>query len=153
VKLAGIGKTGEPGAKDLNMEEPRKLVHLSRQLIRWGDMDAYGHVNNTVYFRYMEQARVEWLETVGYRCNAEQEAPVIVHADCSFLLPLSYPGTIEVHVFAGNAGRSSLMTFYELRLQGDDRLYAEGSAKIVWINPASGKSASLPDCLRQLAAG
>jgi acyl-CoA thioester hydrolase len=116
-------------------------------------MDAYGHVNNTVYFRYMEQARVEWLETVGYRCNAEQEAPVIVHADCSFLLPLSYPGTIEVHVFAGNAGRSSLMTFYELRLQGDDRLYAEGSAKIVWINPASGKSASLPDCLRQLAAG
>jgi acyl-CoA thioester hydrolase len=135
------------------MEHPRKLVHTSRQLIRWGDMDAYGHVNNTVYFRYMEQARVEWLEALGYRCNAEQEAPVIVHADCSFLLPLNYPGTIEVRVFAGNAGRSSLMTFYELRLQGDDRLYAEGGAKIVWINPASGKSVSLPDCLRQLAAG
>ena len=56
-------------------------------------------------------------------------------------------------MFAGNAGRSSLMTFYELRLQDDDRLYAEGSAKIVWVNPASGKSVSLPDCLRQLAAG
>ena len=55
-------------------------------------------------------------------------------------MPLSYPGTIEVHVFAGNAGRSSLVTFYELRLQGDDRLYAEGSAKIVWINPASGNA-------------
>jgi acyl-CoA thioester hydrolase len=153
VKLAGIGKTREPGAMDLNMEHPRKLVHTSRQIIRWGDMDAYGHVNNTVYFRYMEQARVEWLEAVGYRCNAEQEAPVIVHADCSFLLPLSHPGNIEVHVFAGNAGRSSLMTFYELCLQGDERLYAKGSAKIVWVNPASGKSVSLPDCLRRLAAG
>jgi acyl-CoA thioester hydrolase len=33
--------------------------------VRWGDMDAYGHVNNTVYFRYMEQVRVEWLEQMG----------------------------------------------------------------------------------------
>ena len=134
------------------MEHRRKLIHITKMPIRWGDMDAYGHVNNTVYFRYMEQARVEWLESVGYRCNAEQEAPVIVHADCSFLLPLGYPGSIEVGVFAGNAGRSSLMTFYELRLQGDDQLYAEGSAKIVWVNPTSGKSVNLPDCLRRLAA-
>jgi len=134
------------------MEHSGKLVHLSHQLIRWGDMDAYEHVNNTVYFRYMEQARVEWLEAAGYHCNARQEAPVIVHADCSYLLPLSYPGTVEVRLFAGHAGRSSLLTFYELRLQGDDRLYAEGSAKIVWISPVSGKSVNLPDSLRQLVA-
>ncbi|MFZ1624153.1 MAG: thioesterase family protein [Gammaproteobacteria bacterium] len=134
------------------MEHSGKLVHLSHQLIRWGDMDAYEHVNNTVYFRYMEQARVEWLEAAGYHCNARQEAPVIVHADCSYLLPLSYPGTVEVRLFAGHAGRSSLLTFYELRLQGDDRLYAEGSAKIVWINPVSGKSVNLPESLRQLVA-
>lgn len=134
------------------MEHSGKLVHLSHQRIRWGDMDAYEHVNNTVYFRYMEQARVEWLETAGYHCNARQEAPVIVHADCSYLLPLSYPGTVEVCLFAGHAGRSSLLTFYELRLQGDDRLYAKGSAKIVWINPVSGKSVNLPESLRQLVA-
>jgi len=135
------------------MSHSRKLIHLSHQTIRWGDMDAYEHVNNTVYFRYMEQARVEWLETVGYHCNPKQEAPVIVHADCSFLLPLSYPGIVEVRMFAGHPGRSSLVTFYELRRQGDDRLYAEGSAKIVWINPASGKSVNLPEALRRLAAG
>ena len=119
------------------MEHPRKLIHVSHIPIRWGDMDAYEHVNNTVYFRYMEQARVEWLQTVGYRCNAQQEAPVIIHAACTFLLPLGYPGTVDVHMFAGHAGRSSLLSYYELRLQDDDRLYAEGSAKIVWINPAS----------------
>ncbi|MCL4791042.1 MAG: acyl-CoA thioesterase [Gammaproteobacteria bacterium] len=135
------------------MAQPRKLIHISHQTIRWGDMDAYEHVNNTIYFRYMEQARVEWLEAVGYRCNARQEAPVIVHADCSFLLPLSYPGIVEVRMFAGHPGRSSLVTFYELCRQGDDRLYAEGSAKIVWIDPASGKSVSLPEALRRLAAG
>jgi acyl-CoA thioester hydrolase len=45
------------------MEHRKKLVHVTHIPIRWGDMDAYGHVNNTVYFRYMEQARVEWLES------------------------------------------------------------------------------------------
>ena len=135
------------------MKHPRKLVHVSLQAIRWGDMDAYEHVNNTIYFRYMEQARVAWLATVGYQCNPKQEAPVIVHADCSFLFPLNDPGTVEVRLFAGQAGRSSLPTFYELRLQGDEKLHAEGSAKIVWINPASGKSVSLPESLRRLAAG
>ena len=33
--------------------------------IRWGDMDAFGHVNNTVYFRYMEQVRISWFEQIG----------------------------------------------------------------------------------------
>ena len=44
------------------MEHRRKLIHITKMPIRWGDMDAYGHVNNTIYFRYMEQARVEWIE-------------------------------------------------------------------------------------------
>lgn len=121
--------------------------------IRWGDMDAYEHVNNTVYFRYMEQARVEWLETIGYRCNARQEAPVIVQASCTYLAPLSYPGTVVVHMYAGHTGRSSLLTSYELRREDDQVLYAEGTAKVVWINPTTGKSVPLPEALRQLVTG
>ena len=46
-------------------EGARHLLITSRMPVRWGDMDAYGHVNNTVYFRYMEQVRVEWLEQMG----------------------------------------------------------------------------------------
>lgn len=132
------------------MESRRKLIHVTRMAIRWGDMDAYEHVNNTVYFRYMEQARVEWLEEVGYTCNARQEAPVIINASCTFLVPLSYPGVVEVRMFAGHAGRSSVPTYYELRLQGDETLRAEGAAKVVWMNPASGKSVRLPEALRRL---
>lgn len=134
------------------MESRRKLIHVTHIDIRWGDMDAYEHVNNTVYFRYMEQARVEWLERVGYRCNARQEAPVIINASCTFLVPLSYPGVIEVRMFAGHVGRSSVPTHYELRLQGDDTLCAEGAAKVVWMNPATGKSVPLPDALRRLVS-
>jgi acyl-CoA thioester hydrolase len=132
------------------MESHRKLIYTTRIVIRWGDMDAYRHVNNTVYFRYMEQARVEWLEGMGYACNMDQEAPVIIDAQCTFRLPLTYPGTVEVKLFAGHAGRSSVPTYYEIGLEGDERVYAEGAAKVVWMNPQTGKSVPLPEALRRL---
>src|SRR5262249_4596236 len=49
------------------MTATRTAVHSTTLPIRWGDMDAQGHVNNTVYFRYMEQARIEWLDQVRER--------------------------------------------------------------------------------------
>lgn len=130
------------------METKRKLILISHIPIRWGDMDAYGHVNNTVYFRYMEQARCEWLEQLGYTVGPVGEGPVIVNASCTFLLPLTYPGTVEVKLFAGHPGRSSIPTHYELRLVGDDTLYATGESKVVWIDTGSGKSAPIPESLR-----
>lgn len=134
------------------MESHRTLIHTSTVPIRWGDMDALNHVNNTIYFRYMEQARVEWAENLGRRVSAEQETIVIVNASCTFLVPLTYPGTVEVRMYAGQAGRSSVSTYYEIRLLGDDTLYAEGAAKIVFMNPATGKSVPLPEELRRQIA-
>lgn len=134
------------------METQRTLIHTTAIPIRWGDMDAMHHVNNTVYFRYMEQARVEWLERLGFAVNPGQEAAVIINASCTFLVPLTHPGVVEVRMFAGRAGRSSFPTYYELRLAGEDMLCAEGAAKIVWMNPATGKSVPIPDTLRQLIA-
>lgn len=127
----------------------RRLVHTSRQVVRWGDMDYYGHVNNTVYFRYFEQARVEWLEEAGFVVSPQAETgAVIINASCTFLIPVNYPATVQVNVYAGEPGRSSVMTWYELYLEGDDRLYAEGAAKVVWMEPRSGKSVPIPDTLR-----
>lgn len=127
------------------VEHFRQLVLTSRQPIRWGDMDALGHVNNTVYFRYMEQARVEWLDRTGIVLGAGgEEGVVIVNASCTFLLPLTYPGEVEVRMFFGKPGRSSLPTFYEIYKTGEEALYAEGAAKMVWVSLATGKSAPLP---------
>jgi acyl-CoA thioester hydrolase len=128
------------------MDHPRTLIHTSLIPIRWGDMDAIGHVNNTVYFRYMEQNRVEWFEAMKFGVGVQHnETPVIVNASCTFMIPFTYPGTVECRMYAGHPGRSSLPTTYELRLVGDDKLYAEGAAKIVWMNPATGKSVPLPE--------
>lgn len=134
------------------MEHKRKLIYATILPIRWGDMDAMNHVNNTVYFRYMEQARIEWLESLGYGTGQHtDEGPVIVNAGCTYLVPLVYPGNVELRMFIGHPGRSSLPTHYELRLQGNEKLYATGDAKMVWINPASGRSIPLPGNMRALA--
>lgn len=128
------------------MTTARFLVHTSTQVIRWGDMDVFGHVNNTVYFRYMEQARIEWLyaqaKAVGHIGN---DGPVIVNASCNFLLPLVYPGEVEVRMYLGPPGRSSVGSFYEILVAG--KMYADGAAKIVWIDRASGRSIPLPELI------
>jgi acyl-CoA thioester hydrolase len=133
------------------MTSARKLVHSVSIPIRWGDMDAQGHVNNIVYFQYMEQARVEWLESLRERVgDVGGLGSVIVNASCTFLFPLLYPGVIDVRMFVDTAGRSSLDTHYELWMS--DRKYAEGSARIVWIDVHTQRSAPLPDRLRAIWA-
>lgn len=134
------------------MEHPHHPVHVTRIPVRWGDMDALGHVNNTVYFRYMEQARIDWLaDTFGITDIVKvEEGPVIINASCTFLKPITYPATVEIRTLIGKPGRSSLPTFYEIRCVGDETLYAEGTAKIVWWNPNTGKSLQLPDAFRAL---
>jgi acyl-CoA thioester hydrolase len=132
------------------MEHSRKLLATSVMPIRWGDMDALGHVNNTVYFRYMEQTRVEWLEAMDVLLDGRRdEGIVIVNASCTFLLPLTYPGEVECRMYVDKPGRSSVQTHYELRKVGDDRLYAEGASKMVWVAWASGKSTPLPGRIRE----
>ncbi len=142
-----------PSGKITDMEKRRKLVHVTTMPIRWGDMDAYGHVNNTIYFRYMEQARVEWIEAMQVPVRPGGEGPVIINASCSFLIPLNYPGTVEVRTFASHPGRSSFLTHVEMRLVGDERIHAEGAAKVVWMDTRTGKSVPLPDHVRAEVEG
>lgn len=115
-------------------------------------MDNLGHVNNTVYFRYMEQARIEWLFAFfADRGGAwAGEGPVIINASCTFLLPLVYPGEVEVRMFLGGPGRSSVDSDYEIWM--NDLKYAEGSSKMVWIDMKTMKSVPLPDSLKAMLA-
>lgn len=133
------------------MKAQRKLVHVTKIPIRWGDMDAYGHVNNTVYFRYMEQARVELIEALGVQVRPGGDGPVIINAGCTFLKPMNYPGTVEVRTYVEQPGRSSVQSHVDMLIDGE--LYAEGAAKIVWMNTQSGKSVPIPDQVRAVLEG
>ena len=133
------------------MTHKRKLVHTDVIAIRWGDLDSVGHVNNTIYFRYMEQARIDWFDSLGYPVGPREEGPVIVNASCTFLKQLNYPGNVEVKTYIGTVGRTSMESWIEMRPSYDPRtVYAEGGAKIVWVNYVLGKSQPLPDQIRRV---
>lgn len=129
----------------------KKLVHTTRMPIRWGDMDAMGHVNNTIYFRYMEQARIEWFTEAGCDPDPHGEGPVIINARCTFIKQLKYPGEIEVKTYVAAPGRSSFEMYHEIRrIDQQEILSAEGGAKVVWVHFPSEKSSPLPDWVRKL---
>jgi acyl-CoA thioester hydrolase len=131
------------------MKHERKLVHVERIPIRWGDMDAMGHVNNTVYFRYMEQARISWFDTLVPRDAAwKSTGLVIANASCNFKRPINYPGTVEVRVLAGPPGGSSVATYYELLI--DEELCADGAATVVFIDMDKQKPVRIPERIRSL---
>lgn len=128
--------------------EPKKLVHTERIAVRWGDMDAMGHVNNTVYFRYMEQARISWFDALLPQAEAwTRTGMVIANASCNFKRPINYPGTVEVRVLIGAPGGSSVPTFYELNVDGD--LYADGAAVVVFIDAKKQKPIRIPQSIRE----
>jgi acyl-CoA thioester hydrolase len=132
------------------MNEERRLAHIERMPIRWGDMDAMGHVNNTVYFRYMEQARISWFEALVPEEAAWQSTGiVIVNASCNYKRPITYPGTVEIRLFVGAPGGSSVPTSYELRVDADPVPYADGAAVVVFVDMRSQKPARIPDAIRQ----
>ena len=96
----------------------------------------------------MEQARVEWIEDMQVPVRPGGDGPVIINASCTFLVPMTYPGMVEVRTYVGSIGRSSFQTYVEMRLDGSETLYAEGAAKVVWMNTQTGKSVPVPDQVR-----
>jgi acyl-CoA thioester hydrolase len=125
-----------------------------RQPIRWGDMDVFGHVNNTIYFRYMETGRIAFLEEASGAMVVEGEGPVIVTAYCTFIKQLTYPGDIEIRTYAGAPGRSSFEVTHEILMVDADgeakTVHAEGGGKVVWIDYEKQKSVPVPERVRQV---
>lgn len=107
-----------------------------------------GHVNNTVYFRFMEQARISWIDSMRKMLAAEGAGTVVASTSCNYRKPFTYPGNVEVRLYVGRIGGSSIGTLYELRLQGGEAVYADGEAAIVWINMKSGRAVRVPLAVR-----
>jgi len=138
--------------KNNSPDEQRVALYSTTINVRWGDMDAMGHVNNTVYFRYCEQARMEWFGGLDLsKSNAPDSLIVIINAFCEFLIPVVYPCTLVVDMYGSSPGGSSFTSEYVIRDEAQDgNIYSNGRAKIVWVNADGNKSVPLPDTVRAL---
>lgn len=129
--------------------EEKKFVHETIIPIRWGDMDAFGHVNNAVYFRYIEQARINWLDSLGLSFSQKEQGVVVSNAFCNFTKPIEYPANLLIKTYIANPTRVALDTFNVMSLTKDpDTIYATSGATIVWVDFKAQKATSWPAVLK-----
>lgn len=137
---------------DIAVESSLPKVFECTLPLRFADMDADRHVNNAEYYRYMEEARMRWVHTLGLAMTPPAPIPVLAASACSFRAPLHYPGTVTVEVYLGKLGNSSVRTHYLLRNSGANNLIAaEGYGVSVWFDPQTQKPIPLPHQIRALA--
>ena len=118
--------------------------------MRWSDMDALGHVNNAMYFTYMEQARIAWFQQLNLgNINIQAtEGPILANASCTFLKPILYPNEVTVSITVNTPGRTSVHTHYHIGVAGQPDDYAHGEATIVWMNYLKQQPTPIPPALR-----
>ena len=141
----------EISTNDINVEASLPKVFECQLPLRFADMDADQHVNNAEFYRYMEEARMRWVHTLGLAMTPPAPIPVLAASACSFCAPLHYPGTVTVEIYLGRIGASSVRTHYLLK--NGNTIAAEGYGVSVWFDPQTQKSMPLPEAVRRLATG
>ncbi len=111
-------------------------IRLHQEIIevRWGDMDALGHVNNVQYFVYMEQVRVAWLYKTFGNISSTKTGPILANTSCHFIKTLTFPDKLQINLSAAKPGRTSIALHYELFSKSQSAVVAKGESILVWFD-------------------
>ena len=116
------------------------------QNVVWGDMDAFGHVNNTVYFRYFEDARIAYFDRIGMHETKRDSGigPIMATSSCNFRLPLDYPDRIQVATRAHILSPRKFNMEFVVYSERHDAIAADGDGLMVYFDYANRKSCQIP---------
>jgi acyl-CoA thioester hydrolase len=123
--------------------------------VAWGEMDALGHVNNVVYFRYFETARIALFERVGFAVSAASGGigPILAATDCRFRVPVTYPDTVTAAAWIESLGEDEFIMGYAVFSHARNRVAAEGAGRIVAYDYTNHRKTRLDEDLRGKLAG
>ncbi len=123
------------------------VIHLP---VQWGDMDAYQHVNNVVYFRWFESARIAYLETIGLKemYHGTGIGPILAAIACNYRRQLKYPDTVAVGARISRIGRTSFDMEHVLFSDQQQAVIADGKSTIVTFDYRQQKPVPVPDHVR-----
>lgn len=116
--------------------------------IAWGDMDAFGHVNNTVYFRLFESARIAYLDRIGFRGHDTMVGPILASTHCRFRRPLVYPDTVHVGARVTELSDDRFTMDYQIVSGKSGEVAAQGGGVVVAYDYGSGVKAAIPAAVR-----
>jgi acyl-CoA thioester hydrolase len=118
--------------------------------LRWGDEDAFGHLNNKIYFSFCEDGRVQYMSDVGAIVDGHSPISVILqHTSLDYKLPMDYPDVAHVRMATSNVGKSSWELHHEIWSQQQCALAAKGVARLVFFDYRAKRVAPIPDAVRQ----
>jgi acyl-CoA thioester hydrolase len=119
--------------------------------VAWGEMDAFGHVNNIVYFRYFETARIAYfikLNLLNFM-NETGIGPILASTQCKYRLPLAYPDTVTVGAKIVKLEADRLTMAYYVLSHKHQKMAAEGEGTIVSFDYRGNKKVPIPDIIRK----
>lgn len=118
--------------------------------VAWGEMDAFGHVNNIVYFRYFESGRIAYFMHLQLPefLNQSGVGPILASVNCRYKFPLTFPDTISVGTRVDNMDDDRLTMLHRIVSQRHQRIAAEGSGVVVTYDYRTNTKASIPEPVR-----
>lgn len=122
--------------------------------VAWGEMDAFQHVNNIVYLRYFETARIAYFERVDLMGHMERTGvgPILASEQCQFRIPVTYPDTLSVGTHISTMGTDRLTMKFVIVSHKHGKVAAQGDGVVVSFNYRENKKASLPEEWRERIA-
>jgi len=151
---SAASETRAPAAPVEPVAPLRRLLLSTRLDVRWGDMDAFNHVNNAVFLSYLEEARLRWLQGLSGPWLDDNTAPLLAAAHVDYRRPIEWPCTLAIELYADRVGNSSLTLGHRIIDSRDgDVVFSEGHTVMVWIDRRNGKGSKLPDAVRRACIG
>ena len=122
--------------------------------VLWGDEDAFGHVNNLVYLRWCETARVEYLLRAGMWIDLPPAGtgPILASLKCDYKAQLTYPDTVDVGTRVGAIGNSSMRMEHIVVSRNLGGVAAVVDSTLVWFDYGSRRPVTVPERIRQVIA-
>ena len=116
--------------------------------IRWGDLDAFNHVNNAVHLVYIQEARLRWLTTLPPGWHDDTVQPVVVNANSNYRRPIQWPARIRVELGLVRLGQRSVTLGHRIvDAEDPDRVYGDGHVVMVWTALATGEAVPVPSVI------
>lgn len=144
--------TTEPTKAEPTPREPPLLARVPIA-VRWRDLDAFNHVNNSTFLTYLEEARLVWLAGIEGAWFGERSMPVLAASNVNYRRPLEWPGEVVVELRCTRVGNSSLTLAHRILSASDPAVvHSDGDVVLVWTDPTVGRAVELPAPIRAACA-
>ncbi|MEG3192668.1 acyl-CoA thioesterase [Lysobacter sp. D1-1-M9] len=121
--------------------------------VRWRDLDAFNHVNNSKYLSYLEEARLRWMLSVPGQGLDDDVAPVVAAATLNYRRPIQWPSEVVIELFVERLGNTSVSVGHRIvAADNPGVLFCDGNVVMVWIDRQSGRAAPLPHAVREVCS-